>query len=392
MPVNFKNGGFYPHLFSYLPKNLLNQLNYLKTFFAPYSKRVYLVGGAVRDMVQKELNQRDITLKDMDIEVYGIEVKKFEKLMKELGAKGVGKSFFVYKWRENIDISLPRVESKVREGHRGFKVKVAKDEEEASIRRDFRMNALMLNIYSGELLDFWGGIEDIKNRKIRIINEKKFKEDSLRVLRGMQFSARFGYKIEKKSLEIMDKISLNDLSKERIFWEFEKMFKGSYPHYGVFALYRLDLDRKIFKTSFPSKSFLKTALELAKEKENFQKELYKFYFLYILGKNLHKPFSLFLEKLQAPKEYYKVFKFQKSLPKKRGDRFLAGLALKYPLSFWLGNYKKDVQQRAKELGIWEKRLEPIKPFHLLQEGFKGKELGEELRRRSLKFVRERFKV
>lgn len=375
-----------------LSKTLCEDLKFLKNFFKNWTNRVYLVGGAVRDIVRKRLNSEDAKIVDLDLEVFGVDEKTFTLLMKKLNAKGVGKSFFVYKYKNNIDISLPRVETKVGIGHKAFRVKIAKDEKEAAFRRDFKMNALMLNIFNGQILDFFGGIEDIKNRKISIINEKKFKEDSLRVLRAMQFSARFGYKIDKKSCQIMQKIPLNDLSKERIFWEFEKMFRAKKLHFGLYYLLSLNVFEKIFKIKADRKFFFKTALELAKNSQNFEKEIYKLYFLYIVRKNIHKSIYIFLDALNVPNEYYKIFKKQKLLPKNRTDRFLAALSLLYPIKFWLGNYKKDVKIRAKNFDIWDKKFDGgVKPKNLLEEGFRGKELGSELKRRKLEIIRKNFK-
>ena len=102
------------------------EFEYLKKFFSPYSKRVYLVGGCVRDEFL------GIESKEFDIEVYDIDINKFDELMKKLKAKGVGKSFFVYKWK-NFDISLPRIENKIAKGHRGFEVKLTQDEKFAAI-------------------------------------------------------------------------------------------------------------------------------------------------------------------------------------------------------------------------------------------------------------------
>ncbi len=391
MPQSFKHGESYPRLLEYLPKKLQKELEFLRSFFAPYTKRVYLVGGAVRDMIRGEVEEKDIEIKDLDIEVYGIDRELFDELMKKLGAKGVGKSFFVYKYKTGIDISLPRVESKVAKGHRGFRVELAKDEREASLRRDFAMNAMMLNIFDARLLDFWGGVEDIKSRRISIIDEKRFKEDSLRVLRAVQFSARFGYKIDERSCEVMRDMELGDLSKERIFWEFEKMFLSGYPHYGLYYIQVLKIDSKIFNVDLDRKFFFKTALELLRGRKGFEKELEKFYFLYIFAKNQHRRFEYFLDILQTPKEYYNAFRRQKYLPKSRTDRFLAALSLLYPLKKYLGNYKEDVKIRAKKLGLWESKFQAVSPEELLKEGYSGKELGLELRRRNLEAIKKEFK-
>ena len=226
-----------------IPPHFLRELYKIRDYLSPYTKRVYLVGGCVRDLLMGE------ELSDFDIEIYDIEPKLFDKLMQEFGAKGVGKSFFVYKYK-SFDLALARKERKIAKGHRGFEVEVANDEKEASRRRDFTMNAIMINLFTGELLDLWRGVEDIKRKLIRIIDEERFKEDSLRVLRAMQFSARFGFKIERKSCLVMREIDLLDITKDRIFWEFEKMFFGKYLHFGLYYLSALGIMQKLLNLSY----------------------------------------------------------------------------------------------------------------------------------------------
>ena len=105
---------------------------------------------------------------DIDIEIYDIVPAQFEQLMSKIGASGVGKAFFVYKWR-GLDLSLPRTETKQGSGHRGFDVAVTNDERLASRRRDFTINALMENMFTGEITDHWGGIKDLEKKRIRHI-------------------------------------------------------------------------------------------------------------------------------------------------------------------------------------------------------------------------------
>jgi len=358
-----------------IPSSFLSKLNQIKNFLSPYTKRVYLVGGCVRDLVMGR------ELKDFDIEVYDIEPDLFDSLMKEFGAKGVGKSFFVYKW-DVFDIALARKERKVAKGHRGFEVEVADDEREASKRRDFTMNALMVNLYDGRLLDLWGGLGDIEKRLIRIIDEDRFREDSLRVLRAMQFSARLGFKVEKHSCEVMREIDLSDLTKDRIFWEFEKMFEARFLHYGLYYLIALNIASKLLKLEISREIFFKTALELAKNRDKFDKRYYKYYFLYVLSKNLNISFDKIALMINAPNSYIKILKKQVLPPKEIDDRFLLELALEYPIKEWLGNYLDSVKDRAVKLGIYEEKFDGgVKASKLLEEGFRGRELGEELLRR-----------
>ena len=106
-------------------------MNEIISLLKPYTKRAYLVGGAVRDILMNK------TPTDFDIEIYDITPQEFEKIMDKINAKGVGKSFFVYKYK-NFDLSLPRIENKTGHGHKGFSVKLTNDEKTASLRRDFK--------------------------------------------------------------------------------------------------------------------------------------------------------------------------------------------------------------------------------------------------------------
>ena len=281
-------------------------LNEIISLLKPYTNRAYLVGGAVRDILMSK------TPTDFDIEIYDIKKEKFEEIMQKIQAKGVGKSFFVYKYK-NFDLSLPRIENKVGYGHKGFEVKITQDERLASLRRDFTINSIMINIFTNEILDFWGGREDLKNKVIRLIDEDKFKEDSLRVLRAMQFSARFGFKIEENTLKVCKNLDLSDLSNDRIYKEFEKMFKSKYLFYGYYYFIKMDIDKKIFNKKF---CFWKFAYK-------FRRNPHISYFLY----HLRIKSDIFPKYIKNPAK-------MKKKPKLVTNRYLYALSLKYPLKTW----------------------------------------------------------
>ena len=186
-----------------------SELDFFRSLFAPFSKRVYLVGGCVRDA----LLGREIY--DYDIEVYDIKPAKLDELMAGIRASGVGKSYFIYKYK-NYDLGLPRSESKTGKTHKDFAVSYINDPSLASLRRDFTVNAMMMNIFNGEILDFHGGKKDLERKTLRHIDSEKFKEDPLRVLRGVQFSARLDFSIDDDTLELMKTLDLAHLSKDRI--------------------------------------------------------------------------------------------------------------------------------------------------------------------------------
>lgn len=353
---------------------------YTKEILSKHTKRAYIVGGALRDTI---LGKR---VHDLDIEVYDIAPKKFSKIMHSIGAKGVGKSFFVYKYND-IDISLPRIERKTGIGHNAFEVEITKDEKEASKRRDFTMNALMYHIFEERLLDFWGGKEDIENKIIKIIDAKSFKEDSLRVLRAVQFSARFGFKCDKASILVMQEIELDDLSKERIFWEFEKLFKGSYLQFGFYYLLKLGVMKKLFDIELKCNDFIKISRIFIDYQNIFEKEFYKYYFLYIICQTLDIDISVLLEKLNAPKEYEKFYKLQPSLCNNPSDKKLLEIALKIPIKMYLANYIPSIRKRAKKLGIYYERLKTnVNAMDVVKDGFEGADISKEIKKRELKYI------
>ncbi len=247
--------------------------------------RAFLVGGWVRDHV------RGVPNVDYDIEVYGLEPARLRPLLAAHGiVNAVGEAFTVYKVKlpiadcglriadsgeivtaahdkesgqENvfsaqsairnpqsaIDVSLPRRESKIGRGHRGFEVTGDPwmSYEEAARRRDFTINAVMYDPLNNEFVDPFHGREDIANGIIRAVDPATFVEDSLRVLRAMQFAARFAYKIDPATVALCRSIDLSDLPAERIWAEVEKwLLQSNKPSLGFWAAIELGITEKLW--------------------------------------------------------------------------------------------------------------------------------------------------
>lgn len=353
----------------------------LKNFLFLHTKRAYFVGGCVRDFFLNTSSN------DYDIEVYDIDEKKFSLLMDELGAKKIGRSFSVYKWSV-FDIALPRTETKISKGHTAFSTQLASDEKTASKRRDFTINAIMINIFSLELLDFWGGINDIKNKTIKLIDEEKFQEDSLRVLRAMQFASRLEFKIEEKTIQTCLKIPLSDLSKERIFLEFRKMFLSKNLIFGLYYAIRLDILNKLFEICINFKEFLTLSKNIKKEMIFVDKSKKEYFFLYNLYNVLLVDLESMLEKLQAPKIYQKELLHQKRRPKQTSKKFLIALSLHFPIKYWLGINKK-IKIESQKLGIYENYFKhDIKIENIIKDGFVKNQISLEYKRQIYKKIRE----
>ena len=181
--------------------------------------RALIVGGWVRDQLLKQPS------KDVDIEVFGLPAERLKALLEEVGpVNTVGESFTVYKVAD-VDVSLPRTESRIGRGHKGFAVtgNPSLSPEQAARRRDFTINAIAWDPLTDEYIDPFNGREDLERGVLRAVDEQTFPEDSLRVLRGVQFAARFDLMIERRTKELCGQIPLDDLPPERIWGEVEKL-------------------------------------------------------------------------------------------------------------------------------------------------------------------------
>ena len=346
-----------------------SELDFFRSLFAPFSKRVYLVGGCVRDA----LLGREIY--DYDIEVYDIKPLKFDELMAGIRASGVGKSYFIYKYK-NYDLGLPRSESKTGNSHKDFAVSYINDPALASLRRDFTVNAMMMNIFNGKILDFHGGKKDLESKTLRHIDSEKFKEDPLRVLRGVQFSARLDFSIDDDTLELMKTLDLMHLSKDRINTELIKFFRSEHLEKGAFYLFKLSLFKEIFGVQICENDEFLSELKSARNFVNDER-----LFLYMLFGKFELDAKEILEKMRLPKSYFSILKepFFKAMP---SDRELLEIALNMPLKSWLGAYNKERIERAKELGIYERKFEPkIDVREILAAGFKNEMIAAEIKRK-----------
>jgi len=202
----------------------------------------YFVGGCVRDEVM------GIPCNDFDIEVFGLDANELKLVLSRFGQpKLVGQSFGVFKITIDgieFDFSLPRTESKNGVGNGGFDVSTNKNLsiKEAASRRDFTLNAIYKNVLTGELIDKFNGLCHI-NQEMIIHTSNKFGEDSLRVLRAMQFAGRFDFDLSPKTAIICRELGdeFHALPKERLWVEFEKLFRKSIkPSMGIEVLQQTD--------------------------------------------------------------------------------------------------------------------------------------------------------
>jgi tRNA nucleotidyltransferase (CCA-adding enzyme) len=198
---------------------LIDEARRIASAVAGHGGRALCVGGFVRDRV---LGRES---KDLDIEVYGVPQPALGALLATLGrVEPVGQAFPVYKLG-HVDVALPRRESKTGRGHKGFTVAgdPSMSYADAARRRDFTINAMAWDPLTDEVLDPFNGARDLRLRVLRIVDPASFADDSLRVLRALQFAARFDLALDAETAGICRAIPLDDLPAERIWGEFEKL-------------------------------------------------------------------------------------------------------------------------------------------------------------------------
>ena len=213
--------------------------------------QAFLVGGWVRDLEMLRLQGVPgmPAAEEFDLEVYGLPTDRLAFVLGRYGeVRLVGQSFAVYKLVPRqpehaggaavpaIDISLPRRDTKVAPGHRGFEVQGDPNlsQKDATRRRDFTVNAMMYDPLAGRTIDHWSGLDDLRSRVLRAVDPSTFVEDSLRVLRAVQLAARLEFSIDPATVDLCRRIDLSDLPAERIWGEFEKLLlKARRPSIGL---------------------------------------------------------------------------------------------------------------------------------------------------------------
>jgi tRNA nucleotidyltransferase (CCA-adding enzyme) len=197
------------------------KINALVQLFVAHGARVLLVGGAVRDLLL------GIECHDIDVEIYNISAHQVEALLDTLGTVMlVGKSFGVFRLAGlDVDVSLPRKDSA------GRKPEVCFDPDlsfaDAFRRRDLTINAMGIDLSTFELIDPWGGQEDLENKILRAPDPYFFVQDPLRFFRVMQFIGRLEFQPDATLNEVCRSMDVTSVSDERIEGEIEKLLLRS---------------------------------------------------------------------------------------------------------------------------------------------------------------------
>ncbi len=200
----------------------------------------YIVGGSVRDiLLDKKPSDYDITT--------NASPENIEEIFKDYRIISLGKEFgtvVIVQDEGNVEITTYRIEAEYIDGRRPSIVSFSNDLEEDLKRRDFTINAMAYSRRTG-LVDPFGGVNDLKQKKIKTVGDPKerFLEDHLRILRAIRFSTVLSFEIEDNTLKALSEMGsfLNEISAERIREELFKILLSTKPSYGIKLLYDLNI-------------------------------------------------------------------------------------------------------------------------------------------------------
>lgn len=239
MPLNLQK-----QMKAQLSKNTLNALELCSQTALEQNCKIYLIGGVVRDLIlNKQIVDIDVTVEGNAIDFcHKLAQNQYCKILQVQNDLKTAKASFDNE--VEIDFASTRQEFYPRRGHLPVVAKIGCTLEEDVYRRDFTINSLALSLNKdnfGDVIDYVGGVSDIKNKTLRILHDNSFNEDPSRILRGLKFAARFDFHRDAHTKELQDKYLKTqlheDISWTRIKSELKQSFELNNPRvYDMFIV------------------------------------------------------------------------------------------------------------------------------------------------------------
>ena len=242
------------------------------------SNKLFYIGGVVRDeLLNKQSIDIDITYVGNAIEYcskfgeviqinpdFGtVRVKIPSSPHREIAdfAPSTGSGHNVSEELNNVivDFASTRSETYPKKGHLPVVEKIGCSLKEDVLRRDFTINALAKSITTGEIVDYVGGLKDLKNKKLRVLHDNSFIDDPTRIIRGLKFAMRFNFELEEHTKKLQDEYLKNinyDMSYKRIKKELIETFNAPLSNitkeYKKQRTFEKFINEKIYKLVTPN--------------------------------------------------------------------------------------------------------------------------------------------
>ena len=213
------------------------------------SNKLYYIGGIVRDFL---LNRHSF---DVDITYEGNALEyctQFGEIIQKNPEFGTVRALVDGK---EVDFASTRTEKYLKKGHLPQVDKLGVPLKDDVMRRDFTINALAMSVTTGKIVDYVGGVKDLKARKLRVLHNESFIDDPTRIIRGLKFAMRFGFELEDYTKELQNEYLKNinyDMSFKRVKKELIETF-GLVGHDGLQNAYEKFILDGIYKLITPQK-------------------------------------------------------------------------------------------------------------------------------------------
>lgn len=224
------------------------------------SNKLFYIGGVVRDeLLGRESLDVDITYVGNAIE-YCSKFGEVVQVNPDFGTVRVAIPFHPSPCTTSptveasgevtVDFASTRSESYPQKGHLPVVEKIGCSLKEDVMRRDFTINALAKSVTTGEIVDYVSGLEDLKNKKLRVLHDESFIDDPTRIIRGLKFATRFGFELEEHTKKLQDEYLANinyDMSYKRVKKELIETFSLNSQ-----SAFQKFIDQKIYKLVTPN--------------------------------------------------------------------------------------------------------------------------------------------
>ena len=243
------------------------------------SDKLFFVGGKVRDeLLGIESDDIDLTYVGNAVEfVKSLDIETVLQVNEEFGAVHLKLDDTI------VDITSTRKEKYDKAGHLPVVTEIGCSLEEDVKRRDFTVNTLVKNCKTGEITDYTNGIEDLKNKTLRILHDKSFIDDCTRIIRGLKFAVRFGFKLDEHSKKLQDEY-LNNVNYDMCFKRLKDELVDTFNINKQEVLNQFTIN-KMYKLLSPDEYMsYKTNVENLVNKYN--QEIKNIWLIYLCGFNL----------------------------------------------------------------------------------------------------------
>ena len=186
-------------------------------------KNLFYIGGVVRDEL---LGKKSF---DIDLTYQGNAIK-YAETIPDAEILQINEPFGTVRIKLNnqeIDIASTRDETYPQKGHLPHVENIGCSLKDDILRRDFTVNALAKSTLTGEIIDYTGGLEDLKNKKLKVLHSQSFIDDPTRIVRGLKFAIRFDFELDEHTKKLQDEYLKNinyDMSYKRLKKELVETF------------------------------------------------------------------------------------------------------------------------------------------------------------------------